>query len=57
MARRDATLATVLALLHEQQAEDRTLAPRAREAHQSHATLARRSAPPVGEPPPASLAR
>jgi AraC-like DNA-binding protein len=47
----------VLALLHERPAEPWTLDALAREAHVSRATLARRFAQQVGEPPVAYLAR
>jgi AraC-like DNA-binding protein len=56
-ALRDPVVGRVLALLHERPAERWTLAALAREAHVSRATLARRFALQVGEPPLAYLAR
>jgi AraC-like DNA-binding protein len=56
-ALRDPTLARVLALLHERPAESWTVASLARQVHLSRATLARRFAELVGEPPLTYLAR
>jgi AraC-like DNA-binding protein len=56
-ALRDPLLATVLSLIHVRPSEPWTLALLAREAHVSRATLARRFAEGVGEPPLAYLAR
>jgi AraC-like DNA-binding protein len=56
-ALRDPTIAGVLALLHERAGEPWTLAALATEVHVSRATLARRFAEAVGEPPLAYLAR
>jgi AraC-like DNA-binding protein len=56
-ALRDPDVARVLALLHARPAEPWTLAALAREVHLSRATLARRFAERVGEPPLAYLAR
>ena len=54
---RDPALARVLALLHERPAEQWTVEALAHEAHMSRATLARRFAEVVGEPPLTYLAR
>jgi AraC-like DNA-binding protein len=56
-ALRDPELARVLAVLHERPAEAWTVASLAREVHLSRATLARRFAELVGEPPLTYLAR
>jgi AraC-like DNA-binding protein len=56
-ALRDPALARVLAALHEQPAEPWTVESLAREVHVSRATLARRFAEVVGEPPLTYLAR
>jgi AraC-like DNA-binding protein len=56
-ALRDPTLARVIAVLHEQPAEPWTVESLAREAHLSRATLARRFAELVGEPPLTYLTR
>lgn len=55
-ALRDPVIARVLALLHERPAEPWTVAALAREVHLSRATLARRFAELVGEPPLSYLA-
>jgi AraC-like DNA-binding protein len=54
---RDPAIARVLAVLHERPAEPWTVAALAREVHISRATLARRFAELVGEPPLTYLAR
>ena len=54
---RDPALARVLALLHERPAEPWTVEALAHEVHMSRATLARRFAEVVGEPPLTYLAR
>jgi len=54
---RDPALARVLAMLHEQPAEPWTVESLAHEVHMSRATLARRFAEVVGEPPLTYLAR
>ena len=54
---RDPALARVLALLHERPAEQWTVEALAHEVHMSRATLARRFAEVVGEPPLTYLAR
>jgi AraC-like DNA-binding protein len=56
-ALRDPTIAQALALLHARPSEPWTLQALAREVHLSRATLARRFAEAVGEPPLAYLAR
>ena len=56
-ALRDPALARVLAVLHERPAEPWTVESLAREVHLSRATLARRFAEVVGEPPLTYLAR
>ena len=56
-ALRDPTLALVLSALHERPAEPWTVDSLAREVHVSRATLARRFAEVVGEPPLTYLAR
>jgi AraC-like DNA-binding protein len=56
-ALRDPTLAHVIAVLHERPAEPWTVEALAREVHLSRATLARRFAEFVGEPPLTYLAR
>jgi AraC-like DNA-binding protein len=56
-ALRDPTLARVLAVLHERPSEPWTVESLAREVHLSRATLARRFAELVGEPPLTYLAR
>jgi AraC-like DNA-binding protein len=56
-ALRDPDVARVIALLHSRTAEPWTLASLAREVHLSRATLARRFAELVGEPPLTYLAR
>ena len=56
-ALRDPALARVLAALHERPAERWTVESLAREVHVSRATLARRFAEVVGEPPLTYLAR
>lgn len=56
-ALRDPALARVLATLHERPAEPWTVGTLAREVHLSRATLARRFAEVVGEPPLTYLAR
>jgi AraC-like DNA-binding protein len=56
-ALRDPTLARVIAHLHVRPAEPWTVAALAREVHVSRATLARRFAELVGEPPLTYLAR
>jgi AraC-like DNA-binding protein len=56
-ALRDPTLARALAALHERPAEPWTVVSLAREVHVSRATLARRFAEVVGEPPLTYLAR
>src|SRR5439155_315853 len=56
-ALRDPALARVLAALHERPAEPWTVESLAREVHVSRATLARRFAEVVGEPPLTYLAR
>ena len=56
-ALRDPALARVLAVLHERPAEQWTVASLALEVHLSRATLARRFAEVVGEPPLTYLAR
>ncbi|HWX97301.1 MAG TPA: AraC family transcriptional regulator [Solirubrobacteraceae bacterium] len=56
-ALRDPSLARVLAALHERPAEPWTVESLAREVHVSRATLARRFAEVVGEPPLTYLAR
>jgi AraC-like DNA-binding protein len=56
-ALQDPTIAHVLAVLHERPAESWTVAALAREVHLSRATLARRFAELVGEPPLTYLAR
>jgi AraC-like DNA-binding protein len=56
-ALRDPSLAPVLAALHERPAEPWTVESLAREVHVSRATLARRFAEVVGEPPLTYLAR
>jgi AraC-like DNA-binding protein len=56
-ALRDPALARVLAALHERPAEPWTVESLAREVHLSRATLARRFAGVVGEPPLTYLAR
>jgi AraC-like DNA-binding protein len=56
-ALRDPAIARALALLHERPAEPWTVAALAREVHLSRATLARRFAELVGEPPLTYLAR
>jgi AraC-like DNA-binding protein len=56
-ALRDPTLARVIAVLHERPAEPWTVDALAREVHVSRATLARRFAKAVGEPPLRYLAR
>ena len=56
-ALRDPVVGRVLARLHERPAEPWTLDGLAREVHVSRATLARRFAQQVGEPPGAYLAR
>jgi AraC-like DNA-binding protein len=55
-ALRDPAIARVLAVLHERPAEPWTVATLAREVHLSRATLARRFAELVGEPPLTYLA-
>jgi AraC-like DNA-binding protein len=55
-ALRDPTLAKVLSLLHERPAERWTLESLAKEVHLSRATLARRFAQSVGQPPLSYLA-
>ena len=57
LALRDPALAQVVALVHERPAEPWTVELLAREVHLSRATLARRFAEVVGEPPLAYLAR
>jgi AraC-like DNA-binding protein len=57
MALGDPTIARVLALLHERPADPWTVQALADEVHLSRATLARRFADAVGEPPLAYLAR
>src|SRR5207253_994595 len=57
LALRDPALARVLAALHDRPAERWTVASLAREVHISRATLARRFAEAVGEPPLTYLAR
>src|SRR5262249_14308694 len=54
---RDPALARVLAVLHERPAEPWTVESLAHEVHSSRATLARRFAEVVGEPPLTYLAR
>jgi transcriptional regulator GlxA family with amidase domain len=56
-ALRDPTIAQVLALLHDRPGEQWTLEALASEVHLSRATLARRFADAVGEPPLTYLAR
>jgi AraC-like DNA-binding protein len=56
-ALRDPQIGRVLALLHDRPGERWTLAALAREVHVSRATLARRFAEAVGEPPLAYLGR
>jgi AraC-like DNA-binding protein len=56
-ALRDPALARVVAVLHERPAEPWTVESLAREVHLSRATLARRFAAVVGEPPLTYLAR
>jgi len=56
-ALRDPQIARIIALLHDQPAEPWTLESLAREVHLSRATLARRFAELVGEPPLTYLAR
>jgi AraC-like DNA-binding protein len=56
-ALRDPTLATVLATVHDRPAEPWTIESLAATAHVSRATLARRFAEEVGEPPLAYLTR
>ncbi len=57
VALRDPMIARALALLHERPADPWTLERLAREVHVSRATLARRFADAVGEPPLAYLAK
>jgi AraC-like DNA-binding protein len=57
VALRDPTIARALALLHERPGDPWTLERLAREVHLSRATLARRFAEEVGEPPLTYLAR
>jgi AraC-like DNA-binding protein len=56
-ALRDPVIGQVLALIHDRPAEQWTLEQLAREVHVSRATLARRFADEVGEPPLAYLSR